>query len=432
MQYLTPEQQSTLAKVKLPEDWKTALAEALTSDNMNHIRAFLREQYDANKVIYPAGSLMFNAFNLTPLSQVKVVILGQDPYHGAGQAMGLSFSVPKIVPKPPSLQNILRELASDLGIAPSRHGDLTHWAEQGVLLLNSMLSVEAGQAGSHQKIGWEVFTDAVIDCIKMLPFLFLAFLLIEALEHYSSDFTKKLMIKVDKAGPVVGAVVGCVPQCGFSVMAANLYSGGIITIGTLIAVFLATSDEAILIIMGNPEHAGKIGILLLAKVIIAIVAGYLVDIFFKKEIAVPHHEGELCHDCGCHNHSSGIVKPALRHTGKIFLYLFAFTFILNLCIEVLGIDRISAMMLGDTVFQPVIAALIGLLPNCAASVILTQLYLSGAISFASVIAGLCTGAGIGLVVLFKVNPDKKENVKIIAVLYGIAVAAGLILEMFGV
>lgn len=277
-----------------------------------------------------------------------------------------------------------------------------------------------------------VFTDAAIDCIKMLPFLFLAFLLIEALEHYSSDFTKKLMIKVDKAGPVVGAVVGCVPQCGFSVMAANLYSGGIITIGTLIAVFLATSDEAILIIMGNPEHAGKIGILLLAKVIIAIVAGYLVDIFFKKEIAVPHHEGELCHDCGCHNHSSGIVKPALRHTGKIFLYLFVFTFILNLCIEVLGIDRISAMMLGDTVFQPVIAALIGLIPNCAASVILTQLYLSGAISFASVIAGLCTGAGIGLVVLFKVNPDKKENVKIIAVLYGIAVAAGLILEMFGV
>ena len=276
----------------------------------------------------------------------------------------------------------------------------------------------------------DVFTDAALDCIKMLPFLFLAFLLIEALEHYSSDFTKKLMIKVDKAGPVVGAVVGCVPQCGFSVMAANLYSGGIITIGTLIAVFLATSDEAILIIMGNPEHAGKIGILLLAKVIIAIVAGYLVDIFFKKEIAVPHHEGELCHDCGCHNHSSGIVKPALRHTGKIFLYLFAFTF--NLCIEVLGIDRISAMMLGDTVFQPVIAALIGLIPNCAASVILTQLYLSGAISFASVIAGLCTGAGIGLVVLFKVNPDKKENVKIIAVLYGIAVAAGLILEMFGV
>ena len=99
----------------------------------------------------------------------------------------------------------------------------------------------------------DILLDAAIDCVKMLPFLFLAFLLIEALEHYSSDFTKKLMVKVDKAGPVVGAIVGCVPQCGFSVMAANLYSGGIITVGTLIAVFLATSDEAILIIMGNPE-----------------------------------------------------------------------------------------------------------------------------------------------------------------------------------
>lgn len=278
----------------------------------------------------------------------------------------------------------------------------------------------------------DVLADAVLDCVKMLPFLFLAFLLIEALEHYSSDFTKKLMIKVDKAGPVVGAIVGCVPQCGFSVMAANLYSGGIITIGTLIAVFLATSDEAVLILMSNPKQAGKIGVLLITKVIIAIIAGYLVDVFFKKEIAVPKHEGELCHDCGCHNHSAGIVKPALRHTVRIFVYLFVFTLILNLCIEVLGIDRVSEMMLGDTIFQPVIAALIGLIPNCAASVILTQLYLSGAISFASVIAGLCTGAGIGMVVLFKVNPDKKENVKIVAVLYVIAVIAGLILEMFGV
>lgn len=163
---LTEQQQAVLANVKMPDDWKHALAEELTSDNMNHIRQFLKEQYAQGKTLYPAGSLMFNAFNLTPLSQVKVVILGQDPYHGAGQAMGLSFSVPKAIPKPPSLQNILRELSSDLGIAPSRHGDLTHWANQGVLLLNSMLSVEAGQAGSHQKIGWEQFTDAAIEAVN--------------------------------------------------------------------------------------------------------------------------------------------------------------------------------------------------------------------------------------------------------------------------
>lgn len=166
MKSLTPAQQATLAKVKMPEDWKQALSDALTSDNMDNIRQFLRAQYEAGKTIYPAGSQMFNAFNLTPLSQVKVVILGQDPYHGPGQAMGLSFSVPKVVPKPPSLQNILQELSTDLGIPPSRHGDLTHWAQQGVLLLNSMLSVEAGQAGSHQKKGWETFTDAVIEAVN--------------------------------------------------------------------------------------------------------------------------------------------------------------------------------------------------------------------------------------------------------------------------
>lgn len=163
---LTDAQQAILANVKMPDDWKHALAEELTSANMDGIRAFLKQAYSEGKTIYPAGSLMFNAFNLTPLSQVKVVILGQDPYHGAGQAMGLSFSVPKAIPKPPSLQNILRELSTDLGIEPSRHGDLTHWAKQGVLLLNSMLSVEAGQAGSHQGKGWEQFTDAVIEVVN--------------------------------------------------------------------------------------------------------------------------------------------------------------------------------------------------------------------------------------------------------------------------
>lgn len=158
--------QQILANVRMPDDWKNALADELTSENMDNIRHFLKEQYAQGKILYPPAKQMFNAFDLTPLSKVKVVILGQDPYHGAGQAMGLSFSVPKIIPKPPSLNNILRELSTDLGIPPSKHGDLTHWAKQGVLLLNSMLSVEAGKAGSHQKIGWEKFTDAVIDVVN--------------------------------------------------------------------------------------------------------------------------------------------------------------------------------------------------------------------------------------------------------------------------
>ena len=163
----TPEQkQAILDNVRLPEDWKKALSEELTSDNMDSLRAFLKESYQSNENIYPPAPLMFNAFNLTPLSKVKVVILGQDPYHRPGQAMGLSFSVPKAIPKPPSLHNLLKEMADDIGIRPSKHGDLTYWAEQGVLLLNSSLTVKEGEPNSHQNQGWEQFTDAVIDVVN--------------------------------------------------------------------------------------------------------------------------------------------------------------------------------------------------------------------------------------------------------------------------
>jgi len=163
----TPEQkQAILDNVRLPEDWKTALADELTSENMDNLRAFLKEAYQSEDSIYPPAPLMFNALNLTPLSQVKVVILGQDPYHRPGQAMGLSFSVPKVIPKPPSLNNLLKEMADDIGIRPSSHGDLTYWAQQGVLLLNSSLTVREGEPNSHQNKGWEQFTDAVIDAVN--------------------------------------------------------------------------------------------------------------------------------------------------------------------------------------------------------------------------------------------------------------------------
>ncbi|WP_296402336.1 uracil-DNA glycosylase [Psychrobacter sp.] len=164
------EKKAILAKVKMPEDWKMALAEELTSENMDKLREFLKQEYGSGKSVYPKASQMFNAFNLTPLSEVKVVILGQDPYHGPGQAMGLSFSVPKIIPKPPSLNNILKEMADDIGTVPSRHGDLTHWAQQGVLLLNTSLTVEEGIAGSHKGKGWEQFTDAVVDVVNKQTF----------------------------------------------------------------------------------------------------------------------------------------------------------------------------------------------------------------------------------------------------------------------
>lgn len=274
----------------------------------------------------------------------------------------------------------------------------------------------------------DIILDTVLDCLKMLPFLFAAFLLIEALESYSGNFLWRVLGRIGKAGPVVGALAGCVPQCGFSVMAANLYGSGVISLGTLLAVFLATSDEAVLIILGSPDRIGEVGALIAVKVLIAVFAGFFADLFFKDRIETAKAGGRISGHCGCHGKESGIIYPAWQHTVKILLYLLVFTGALNLCIEILGMERISAFLLGDTVFQPLVAAVIGFVPNCAASVILIQLYLNGAISFASVIAGLCTGTGVGLAVLCKVNSHKKENAKIAGLLFIFAVTAGIVLE----
>ncbi|GAM30869.1 uracil-DNA glycosylase [Acinetobacter calcoaceticus] len=163
---LTEQQQDKLSKVQLEESWKISLAPFLLSPQMDNLRDFLFQEKQAQKIIYPPSKQIFSALNTTPLTDVKVVILGQDPYHGPNQANGLSFSVQKGIALPPSLRNIFHELHTDLGIPAPRHGDLTKWAKQGVLLLNSVLTVEAGQPTSHQKQGWEAFTDEVIDVLN--------------------------------------------------------------------------------------------------------------------------------------------------------------------------------------------------------------------------------------------------------------------------
>lgn len=275
----------------------------------------------------------------------------------------------------------------------------------------------------------EILIETCMDSMKMLPFLFLAFLLIEILERYSGGMTEKLLKKVGKAGPIVGALLGCVPQCGFSVLAANLYAGGVLTVGTLISVFIATSDEAVLILMANPERFEEIGWLLVVKVLIAVAAGYLVDGVLQKYIVRTKKSVRVKAGKDVRLQKIEVVKEAVEHTARIFLYLFMFSLILNFAIEILGIEKLSELLLGDTVFQPIVAAVIGLIPNCAASVILAQLYLSGAISFAAVVSGLCTGAGIGLVVLFKMNRDRRENFRILITLIVIASVAGMLLQL---
>lgn len=271
----------------------------------------------------------------------------------------------------------------------------------------------------------DAFLDAVLDTLRTLPFLFAAFLVIESAEHYSNQFSSRVLARVGKAGPFLGAVLGCIPQCGFSVAAANLYSGGLITLGTLLAVFLSTSDEAVLILLAHPGSGKVIGSLLIWKVLIGIGAGCLLDLLFRKRKEEKHIE-EMCKSCGCSD-TSGVLRPALLHTVRLGVYLLIFAFCLNLILELVGIEQLSRILGKNTPFQPFLAALLGLIPNCASSVLITELYLSGGLSFASAIAGLCAGAGVGAAVLFRSNHPVGENVKIVALLYGIAVISGLLL-----
>lgn len=275
----------------------------------------------------------------------------------------------------------------------------------------------------------DILKDTLLDNIKMLPFLFTAFLIIESVEHRSSLFVNRIIRHSGKGGPLLGALLGCFPQCGFSVLASNLYAGRIITVGTLLSVFLATSDEAVLILLGNPGYGPEILRLLAVKIVIGITAGYLIDLLVTQKQEPLSHIHHMCRDCGCQHHH-GILRPALHHTLKIFCYLLIFSGILNFAIKLLGTDRLSAFLMSGSWLQPIITALFGLIPNCAVSVILTTLYLNGAISFASVVAGLCSGAGLGLVVLFKMNDNRRENLQILGLLYTISAFAGVLLSLF--
>ncbi len=272
----------------------------------------------------------------------------------------------------------------------------------------------------------EVLKETIVDSLKILPFLFAAYLIIEYIGHKSSH---RLALGLRKFGVAGGALAGSFPQCGFSVAAANLYSKKVISAGTLIAVFISTSDEALPILLSNPGQLGTIMNLIIIKIILAIIAGFIADYYLKSKVTeIGTNDSVRSHHF--HNCKNGIVKSALNHTVNIFLFIALTMFLMNVAIEMLGQENLSKVLLTDSFMQPGLAALIGFIPNCAASVIITQLYLAGNISFGSAVAGLSTGAGVGLIVLFKVNRNLKENFKILLYIFFISTLAGSLIQMF--
>ena len=252
------------------------------------------------------------------------------------------------------------------------------------------------------------------DSLKMLPFLFLAYLLIEWLERHHGERIENALAGGGRWGFVPGAVLGCVPQCGFSALAANLYASRVITPGALLAVFVATSDEAVPLLAAEPSLWGTLPLLLIGKVVAGVAGGFLLDVPLRKVLPAGLYGGYAGHadEIDCHEEHeehSGVLLAALRHTVEIFLFILLFSFLIGFAFELIGEDTITAFLTGMGIFQPMAAALVGLVPNCAASVLLAQLYAQGAISFGSLFAGLCAGAGIGLAVLWRVNPSGKQN-----------------------
>lgn len=276
-----------------------------------------------------------------------------------------------------------------------------------------------------------VIWDSLLDSVKLLPFLFFTYLIMEYLEHMAGEKMQAAIRKSGKGGPVLGSVLGAFPQCGFSAAASNLYAGRIITMGTLISVYLSTSDEMLPILISEKAGITMIFKILGTKIMIGMAAGFAVDIIMnrilkkkKEELRIEH----LCeqHHCHCEN---GILKSALHHTLEIFLYILLISFVLNFLAAAVGEELLAGLMSDRPIIGAVIAGIIGLIPNCAASVVITQLYLEGLLSAGAMMAGLLVGAGVGILVLLRVNDNAKENIRIIALLYGIGVAAGILMEL---
>ena len=276
----------------------------------------------------------------------------------------------------------------------------------------------------------EVIQETIVDSVKLLPFLFLTFLLLEYIEHKMIKKNQNIIKKSGKFGPLLGGVLGIFPQCGFSVAATNLYAARIITIGTLISIYLTTSDEMLPIMLSQNMDIKIILKILFLKLIIGIFYGFVVDFIFRKKNNEKNTISSFCDEehCDC-KHS--LLRSSLKHTLNIFAFIICASFVLNILICFIGEDNLSSLFTKNSFFGPIISSLIGLIPNCASSVIITELYLENIISVGSMLSGLLTGSGVALIVLFRVNKNKKENLQIISIIYSFGVISGTIMNMLG-
>lgn len=281
----------------------------------------------------------------------------------------------------------------------------------------------------------EIIEETIIDSIKLLPFLFITYLIMEYIEHKMGEKSKKAIKKSGKYGAIVGGILGAFPQCGFSVSATNLYAGRVITLGTLIAVYLSTSDEMLPILISEAVAPTIILKIIGIKIIIGIIAGIIIDFVinkfnYKKQEDKNEEIGHICEEEHCHCDENGIIKSSIKHTLSIFIFILIISFIINMIVHIVGEENIANWILNRSILGPMISSLIGLIPNCAASVIITNMYLENVISFGSMISGLLTGAGVGLAVLFKTNDRLKENIGIVALIYVIGVISGIVIDLF--
>ncbi len=300
-------------------------------------------------------------------------------------------------------------------------------------MMHSHHEHEHGHGG---EFSFECFWDEVVlhaleESFKLLPFLFLTYLAMEFLEHKTSTKTKGLVRKSGKAGPFIGAVLGAFPQCGFSTVASNLYAGRVITLGTLFAIFLSTSDEMLPVLLSENIPVTTVLALVGIKVVIGMVMGFLIDIIFRKSrksFNMIQRIGGICSSDRC-NCNKGVFWSAVWHTGTTFLFIVLMTFGLNTLIFFVGEEALGNIILNKPIIGPMIATLVGLIPNCASSVVLTQLYVGGVMTIGSLMGGLLAGAGVGILVLFRENRNLKENLCILGGLYAIGVVSGILIDL---